>query len=117
MRCPTPATLARPGAGPTAPARSASRRSTELLGNEIGNRTLLVKPEYWIGTDPGCPICRPDDPFCEPRHVRLFRSPNGGWHAEHNKTVNGLWIRMPQIVVDPMVRFQIGEQRFQIKVV
>ncbi|MGO9596403.1 MAG: FHA domain-containing protein [Isosphaeraceae bacterium] len=90
---------------------------TELLGNEIGSRTLLVKAEYWIGTDPGCPICRPDDPFCEPRHVRLFRGRNGGWHAEHNKTVNGLWIRMPQIVVDPMVRFQIGEQRFQIKVV
>ena len=47
---------------------------TELLGNEIGNRILLVKPEYWIGSDPTCPICRPDDPFCEPRHVRLFRA-------------------------------------------
>ena len=46
---------------------------TELIGNEIGNRMLLVKPEYWIGSDPTCPICRPDDPFCEPRHVRLFR--------------------------------------------
>jgi pSer/pThr/pTyr-binding forkhead associated (FHA) protein len=90
---------------------------TELLGNEIGNRTLLVKPEYWIGTDPTCSICRPDDPFCEPRHARLFRGQNGGWHAEHNKTQNGLWIRMPQIVVDSLVRFQIGEQRFQIKVV
>ena len=48
-------------------------RVTELLGNEIGNRMLLVKPEYWIGSDPTCAICRPDDPFCEPRHVRLFR--------------------------------------------
>ena len=46
---------------------------TELVGNEIGNRMLLVKPEYWIGTDATCPICRSDDPFCEPRHVRLFR--------------------------------------------
>ncbi len=44
---------------------------TELLGKEIGNRALLVKNEYWIGSDPSCPICRPDDPFCEPRHVRL----------------------------------------------
>ena len=89
---------------------------TELLGNEIGNRMLLVKPEYWIGSDPTCAICRPDDPFCEPRHVRLFRGSNGGWHAEHNRTFNGLWIRMAQIVVDATVRFQIGEQRFQIKV-
>jgi FHA domain len=89
---------------------------TELIGNEIGNRMLLVKPEYWIGSDPTCAISRPDDPFCEPRHVRLFRGHSGGWHAEHNKTFNGLWIRMAQIVVDATVRFQIGEQRFQIKV-
>ena len=45
---------------------------------------LLVKPEHWLGSDPSCPICRPDDPFCEPRHVRLFRTPNGSWYAEHN---------------------------------
>ena len=88
---------------------------TELLGNEIGNRVLLVKPEYWIGADPTCAICRSDDPFCEPRHVRLYRG-NHGWHAEHNRTFNGLWIRMAQIVVDSTVRFQIGEQRLQIKV-
>jgi hypothetical protein len=89
---------------------------TELIGNEIGNRMLLVKPEYWIGSDPTCPVCRPDDPFCEPRHVRLYRTPNGSWYAEHNKTQNGLWLRMSQITVDPQVYFQIGEQRFRIKV-
>jgi hypothetical protein len=89
---------------------------TELLGEEIGNRTLLVKPEYWIGTDPSCAICRPDDPFCEPRHVRLYRVPKGGWHAEHNKTQNGLWLRMSQINVESMVQFQVGEQRFRLKV-
>jgi pSer/pThr/pTyr-binding forkhead associated (FHA) protein len=88
---------------------------TELLGNEIGNRTMLARNEYWIGSDPSCPICRPDDPFCEARHVRLYRKPQGAWHAEHNKTLNGLWLRMSQITVDPMVHFQIGEQRFQIK--
>src|SRR5271157_2421731 len=89
---------------------------TELIGNEIGNRILLVKPEYWIGTDPTGSICRSDDPFCEPRHVRLFRTLNGSWYAEHNRTQNGLWLRMSQIVVDPVVRFQIGEQRFLLKV-
>ncbi len=89
---------------------------TELLGNEIGNRTMLVKNEYWIGSDATCPICRPDDPFCEPRHVRLYRKPQGTWHAEHNRTLNGLWLRMSQIAVDGMVHFQIGEQRFQIKI-
>jgi pSer/pThr/pTyr-binding forkhead associated (FHA) protein len=89
---------------------------TELVGNEIGNRMLLVKPEYWIGADATCQICRSDDPFCEPRHVRLFRTQGGSWYAEHNKTQNGLWLRMSQIVVDSVVRFQTGEQRFQLKV-
>ena len=89
---------------------------TELIGSEIGNRILLVKPEYWIGSDPACPICRPDDPFCESRHVRVYRKPKGGWHAEHNKTPNGLWLRMSQLTVESMAQFQIGEQRFQLKV-
>jgi FHA domain len=90
---------------------------TELLGSEIGNRILLVKNEYWIGSDPTCQICRPDDPFCEPRHVRLYRGGSrGGWHAEHHKTPNGLWLRMPQITVESLAQFQIGEQRFQLKV-
>jgi pSer/pThr/pTyr-binding forkhead associated (FHA) protein len=89
---------------------------TELLGKEIGNRTLLVKPEYWIGSDPSCAICRADDPFCEPRHARVFRGPKGNWHAEHNKTPNGLWLRMSQITVESTLQFQIGEQRFRIKV-
>jgi hypothetical protein len=89
---------------------------SELLGNEIGNRVLLVKNEYWIGSDPSCSVCRPDDPFCEPRNARVYRSTKGGWSVEHNKTPNGLWLRMAQINVESMVQFQIGEQRFRLKV-
>jgi len=89
---------------------------TELIGPEIGNRTLLTKNEYWIGSDSTCPICRSEDPFCEPWHVRLHRGSKGNWHVEHNKTRNGLWLRMPQITVDTLVQFQIGEQRFRLKI-
>jgi hypothetical protein len=89
---------------------------TEFLGKEIGNRVLLVKDQYWIGSDPSCALCRADDPFCEPKHVRLQRTFQGLWGAEHNKTQNGLWLRMVQIAVDPMIHFQIGEQRFRLKV-
>jgi hypothetical protein len=38
------------------------------------------------------------------------------WHAEHNKTQNGLWLRMSQIVAESMIQFQVGEQRFRLKV-
>ena len=30
--------------------------------------------------------------------------------------LNGLWLRMPQITVESVAQFQIGEQRFQLKV-
>jgi hypothetical protein len=100
------------GASPFRPAAV-----TELIGKEIGNRALLVKDEYWIGSDASCAICRPDDPFCEPRHVRLYRGGSrGGWHAEHHKTPNGLWLRMSQLTVESTAQFQIGEQRFQLRV-
>jgi FHA domain len=89
---------------------------TELLGKEIGNRLLLIKDQYWIGSDPSCALCRADDPFCEPKHVRLHRNSKGVWGAEHNKTQNGLWLRMVQIAVDSMIQFQVGEQRFRLKV-
>jgi hypothetical protein len=89
---------------------------TELVGNEIGNRVVLLKPEYWIGSDAACPICRPHDPFCEPRHARVYRNARGVWQAENNKTQNGLWMRMSQVAVDSVVHFQIGEQRFRLRV-
>ncbi len=88
---------------------------TELIGNQIGNRVLLVGPEYWIGSDPSCQFCRNDDLYCEPKHVRVYRNPKGLWHAENNKTANGLWVRMPQVVVESLVQFQIGEQRFRLR--
>ena len=89
---------------------------TELVGKDIGNRLLLVKDHYWIGSDPSCALGRADDPFCEPKHVRLQRNSKGAWGAEHNKTQNGLWLRMVQIAVDSQIHFQVGEQRFRLKV-
>jgi pSer/pThr/pTyr-binding forkhead associated (FHA) protein len=88
----------------------------ELVGDKIISRVPLTKAEYWIGSDPACSIYRPGDPFIEPRHVRLYRDANGAWHAQNNKTSNGLWSRVPQITVEDGCLFQIGEQRFRLKV-
>jgi hypothetical protein len=88
----------------------------EIIGNATSNRVLLVGTEYWIGTDPGCAICRPNDPFCEVRHARLHRDAKGAWHVEQNKAVNGLWFRVPQVIAEGAIHFQIGEQRLRLKV-
>jgi hypothetical protein len=87
----------------------------ELLPGGNGMRVPLSKPEYWMGSDSSCAICRANDPFVEARHVRLFRDVRG-WHAENNHTKNGLWLKVPQITVDNACLFQIGEQRFRLTV-
>jgi hypothetical protein len=100
------------GADAAAPAIPAL---VEVVGNSFTNRVPLVTSEYWIGTDPSCAICRTNDPFCDPRHARMTRDAKGTWHAEHNKTMNGLWFRVPQVVCESVVQFQIGEQRFRLR--
>lgn len=88
----------------------------ELVPGGIGNRIVLVRPEYWIGTDSSCDMCRPSDPFCELKHVRVSRNSKGGWQAVHHKTLNGLWYRVSQTTVESTVSFLIGEQRFRLRV-
>jgi pSer/pThr/pTyr-binding forkhead associated (FHA) protein len=87
----------------------------EMVSGTTGARLPLTKAEYWIGSDPDCAIYRTGDPFVEARHVRLYRDPSGAWHAQNNKSANGLWYRVPQIVVDDACLFQIGEQRLRLK--
>jgi DNA-directed RNA polymerase specialized sigma24 family protein len=57
--------------------------------------------------------------FCKarykPQHVRLYRDANGAWHAQNNKSPNGLWYRVPQIMVNDACLFQIGEQRLRLR--
>jgi pSer/pThr/pTyr-binding forkhead associated (FHA) protein len=87
----------------------------ELAEEKILSRLPLTKSDYWIGSDPACPICRAGDPFVELRHVRLHREASGAWQAQNNKSANGLWYRVPQITVTDTCLFQIGEQRFRLK--
>ena len=98
------------------PAPSPSASLTELLPNGDGARRVLDDDEYWIGTDPSCVVQRADDPFCEARHVRIWRSTSDLWNIEHDHPFNGLWIRARRFVLEAPVRFQAGEQRFQINV-
>jgi hypothetical protein len=86
----------------------------ELLPGGHGPRLVLSRGEYWIGADPGCDLARVTDRFCEPRHARLYRSAEGKWFAEHHKTPNGLWKRVPRLRVVRPTQFQLGEQRFRL---
>ena len=39
-----------------------------------------------------------------------------GWQIENNTSVNGVWFRLSQVVVESNVQFQIGEQRLKLQV-
>lgn len=90
---------------------------TEVLASGVGGRVVLSGERYWIGSDPTCEICRPSDPFVSGKHACLSRSPRGTWMLQHNQTLNGIWLRMPQVVLEQgkKCEFQIGEQRFRLR--
>lgn len=79
--------------------------------------TLPASPggEYWVGHDPRCDVRPAGDPFIEARHARIFADPKGRWVVQHNKTLNGLWVRVREVAVRDMCTFQLGEQRFRLK--
>ena len=87
----------------------------EVAPAGLGTRVSLTLAEYWIGSDPSCVFRRDSDPFVEPRHVRLSRDGKGAWQAQHSKSLNGLWLRVPQVTVEEGCLFQIGEQRLRLK--
>jgi pSer/pThr/pTyr-binding forkhead associated (FHA) protein len=88
----------------------------EVVSDGGGNRFDLKKAEYWAGSDPRCQVCRSDDPFVAPRHARIYRDPKGVWHVTNNNSYNGVWVRTGRISVDGACSFQVGEQRFRLRV-
>jgi pSer/pThr/pTyr-binding forkhead associated (FHA) protein len=90
---------------------------TEIIASGNGTRTELTGDLFWIGSSRECDVCRVNDPFISDRHASLTRSPKGTWVLQNNNSLNGIWVRMPQIVLEPgkKCEFQIGEQRFRLR--
>ena len=89
----------------------------ELTPAGPGARLPLLKAEYWIGSDATvCALVPPNDPFVNPRHAKLTRDVKGRWHIVNNKSVNGVWLRVEQMPLAGSCQFQLGEQRFLLRV-
>lgn len=88
-----------------------------VKGHEPGQRFTLSNQEYWIGRDARhCQLQRANDNFTSPRHARIFRESKGSWHIESNKALNGVWLQVDKIQMTSSCQFQLGEQRFFLKV-
>jgi pSer/pThr/pTyr-binding forkhead associated (FHA) protein len=89
----------------------------ELTARGEGQRFLLTRPENWVGRDATqCPVALANDPAVSPRHCRLSRDARGRWFVENARSLNGTWVRLDRTPIDGTGQFQLGEQRFLLRV-
>jgi pSer/pThr/pTyr-binding forkhead associated (FHA) protein len=89
----------------------------ELRARGEGQRYLLDQDECWIGSDPQqAAIVLSNDPLASSRHARIFKDARGRWYIENSRSLNGTWLRIDRLPVDSAGQFQMGEQRFLVRV-
>ena len=80
-----------------------------------GGKFALSVDEMWIGSDPQqCSLVIPDDPFVSPRHAKIVNK-GGQWMILNAQSTNGLWMRIESIPIEQECEFQLGEQRFFLR--
>lgn len=89
---------------------------TEVLPDGTsGQRFFLEGDNIEIGRDRSCPVFL-DDPMVSPKHAKLLKNDKGEWEIHNLNSLNGTWIRKNRMVVVRLGQFQIGEQRFVLRV-
>ena len=88
---------------------------------EVGNtgrekRFAITSSEHWVGRDPRLCSIVLDDDMVSPRHARLYRDTQNRWLLSNAKSLNGIWLRISRIDLECTAQFQLGEQRFSIRV-
>jgi pSer/pThr/pTyr-binding forkhead associated (FHA) protein len=88
----------------------------ELTKQGEGRRLVVTGAENWIGRDPAqCALAVADDPMVSPRHARLYRDPKGRWMMQDARSRNGVWFSAHKVRLKRTTYFQLGEQRFLLK--
>lgn len=89
----------------------------EITCTGEGQRHLLTKAENWLGRDSSqCSVVLGNDRMISPRHARLYRDAKGRWHIENAGSRNGTWMRITRLAIEGTIQFQVGEQRFLLRI-
>lgn len=91
----------------------------EMVGpNEAGRRYAIPQNGDWVGRDARLAgVLITDDPLVSPRHLRMYQDRKGRWHVENANAVNGVWLRVQrEVALEGTCHFQLGEQRFSVRV-
>jgi len=90
----------------------------EIATTGDGQQFMLRTTDHWIGRNAKqCSVVLTDDLMVSPRHCRLYRDGKGQWHLENAGSRNGTWVRINKIPLNTNAQFQLGEQRFFVRVV
>lgn len=82
-----------------------------------GQRFVLQREEAWMGRDSAqSAVALESDPMVSPRHARVYRDAAGQWHLENAGSLNGVWLRVARLPIEGSARFQLGEQRFLVRI-
>ncbi|WP_166831977.1 FHA domain-containing protein [Thalassoroseus pseudoceratinae] len=89
----------------------------EMTPRGDGDRYVLNDGDNYLGTNPDkCSVAIMDDPFVSTVHARVFCDDRGRWLIENRNSLNGVWIRITDMPLDTGGEFQIGEQRFLVRI-
>jgi len=89
----------------------------ELTAKGEGQRLFLTKPENVLGRNANtCTLVLANDSLVSPQHARVYRDSKDRWHIENCKSLNGTWLRIDHMALDAACHFQLGEQRFLLRV-
>ncbi|MBC8873641.1 MAG: FHA domain-containing protein [Planctomycetes bacterium] len=88
----------------------------ELKADGEGDRFEISGKETTIGTDDACDVVIEGDEFLSSRHARLWRDGRGRWLIKPIQALNGVWVRVGAIRLHRSGKFQIGEQRFSVRI-
>jgi hypothetical protein len=86
-----------------------------VLEAEPPERVVLKGAECWIGRGADCEI-QVNDPMLSPKHAKLRLDHLGRLEVVNNNSRNGIWIRISHVDLGSGAQFQIGEQRFAIRI-
>lgn len=87
--------------------------------NPRGNRNEypLLEGENLIGaSQTRATIAIKGDPFVSSVHARIVNDKKNRWVIESLNSLNGIWLRIDEMALDTGGEFQIGEQRFLVKI-
>lgn len=89
----------------------------ELTPTGDGRSYGLIEGENWIGNDAQqVSVVIWKDPMCSARHAKLFKDAAGYWHIEDAGSDNGVWLRVKEREIVGQGQFQLGEQRFKLRI-